>query len=380
MKSIGLWDITCPNKVFDIILIHEDEYDLYKLSIAEGITDKNGILSEYLLRPNGRANHQYFLYYLLYKFYDDGEFEIESSDTTIRVFFDIWERFVKAFNLIDVHLSSETLLLLDVYKPSFFKKTIFLIENIRAYLDLVLQPYINGNLYQLSKDDARLWWKHQPQLITDFKVCAEKLNKADIIRHSIFYEIHKQVQGLYNVFSQLHLGNIEDSFYNISAYCYFLSNNAIRQNKNLLALTLAYRSIDIYYQYHAIKEDIIKTSQRELEYSTTYPIDKSRQMISLANSEYHLTQSNIFSRDSNRTGFTDRLSNLRNKCLLAHNVCSVTFPEVSDVVTKSANLIKRIETNNRWKQLSDSFEPKVTIKNDVIFQLEDGIDSFIQKI
>lgn len=380
MKSIGLWDISCPEKVFDTILIHEDEYDCYKLSVDDGITNKNCILAEYLLRPNGRENHHYFLYYILYKFYDDGGYEIESSDNKIKVFFEIWEHFVKAFNYVDVHLSAEMLRLLDEYKPDFFKKATFFIENISIYLEDVLYPYINGNIYHLSKDESRLWWKYQPQIINDFKGCADKLNKADIIKHNIFFQIHKQVQQLYDTFNQLRVGNIEDAFYKISAYCYFLSNNANRRNNNLLALTLAYRTIDIYYQYHAIKEDIIIPSKRELEYSTTYKIDKSRQMITLANSEYHLTQSNIFSIDSNRTGFTDRLSNLRNKCLLAHNVCSATDFEVSDVITKSANLIKGIETNNRWKQLSESFEPKVVITNDVIFQMEEGIESFIQKI
>lgn len=380
MKSIGLWDISCPEKVFDIILIHEDEYDLYKLSVDEGIINKECILSEYLLRPNGRDYPHYFLYYILYKFYDDGGYKIASTDNKIKVFFEIWERFVKAFNCIDVHLSAEILLLLNEHKPSFLKKTTFFIENISSYLKDVLHPYLNGNLYQLSKDESRLWWTHEPQVISDFKSCADKLNKTDIIKHDIFFQIHKQVQYLYNTFNQLRLGNVEDAFYKISAYCYFLSNNANRRNNNLLALTLAYRTIDIYYQYHALKEDILKPSQRELVYMTTYKIENSKQMITLANSEYHLTQSNIFSIDSNRTRFTERLSNLRNKCLLAHNVCSVTNLEVSDIITKSANLIKAIETNNRWKQLSESFEPKVVFSNDVIFQMEEGIESFIQKV
>lgn len=376
MTKIIYWDNLNPYCDDDILVMTSMGYEL----LCEGIS--KGELKYpkkcFVLAPNAEERDIPLLMHYIKHCLIGLDVPIESSkyDLEHREFLNRWHSLIESLNNID-HLASlaklsDIHLLTKGHLLTNFDK---LHDELRQYLDTIMWPLVEDTPFLRTPTHIKLNCWHQA-VVNQKNLLKEYLAKMDAHSYKdiqIVKNLKVAAERIYRIWSRYEQMNAYDKLFHVSAYLFFLAKISMKRRQNIMSLVFVHRAMDIYFQNIAMENSLIIEHPKGLVYK---PFLGVKDRISLMTTEYVLVQRGIIASDLSRKNYLEWLNTTRNLSILAHGVYGVTSLETENALDKCSAIIKKIEGDLRWQQVSENYSLSNLFNYSNLYDFEREIDSY----
>ncbi len=367
--SIIIYELGCKYSSSDILIMLDD--DVYDLFLYEK-EDKS--LSEpikiYILKPNYKEEMFPFLLYYIHLI----------NNIKIDEYFDEypeyknWEILIKALNDFDIKIA---LLFLNKLKGNnfFYLNNKILFESIEVFIEKIISPLTNGFFYNTALTNKQKNWFDEEvstfNSLNNFKKSYAHLKIPFITTVCTYVDKYES-----NSVPKISNSNSE-KLYIMSAYLYQLAIHLFSIKQYQQTFLLIHRTLDFYLQAIALNELLLIPTSHGVKF-TDYEYESKP--VGLYHLNKCLLKHGKLQYSKEQADFFTWVNNSRNLSLFTHGVYSSTVKECEDLIKKTAERIKLIEGNNKWKNLAEKLKLKMNFENISIFDLEPSIDAYFTEV
>lgn len=173
-------------------------------------------------------------------------------------------------------------------------------------------------------------------------------------------------------------GRSDEAFaYGASRYCYALAQHALTLEKPVAAVMLTHRSLDLFFLSMCFNRGLATVTTDGPAYVSP---DPRRDRVYLLNSYWCLEQANAVTFDTKRYQWLQELNDVRNHLLYAHGTNGAELTWVSTAHTKAGDVVRAILGHDAWRMTAQALFPVVALTPSMLFDLESGIDSYLDEI
>lgn len=288
---------------------------------------------------------------------------------------------INNFNIHDFKNFSSIKKIIDVD----VKCKIIEIKKVSNFLDNLLNeifmPFFQQTpfLYkELEQQKAKHWLEYQLEHFTSINEFIKKINnmkKSSYIMNENIDSLETILNNYSNLINKFNNPNTttENKLFIISAYFYSLAKIFFKKNEYNFSLTFLHRTLDLYFQHIAKKDNILKYETGKLFYTNSNKGEK----IYLRATMENLTTARI---QEEQKKILHEVNDLRNYSLITHGVYGIKKEKLQEILEESKKLILNIEGNTLWFEYTKYFFSENIINNSIWYLFTPSIETFFQEI
>jgi len=362
----------------DIILILQDDCDTVLNFINKRKSPKPLMIFCLSRFFDLTKEEVYYIAYYIKKKHNLDDYKIDILDSKPHLL-NMWELLFDKISISDiasVSLINKSLNFESEYLFSYFHLVRRVIDEYTSNLLTPLikyTPYVINNISNLTT----IWPLLSNNIIKSIAGFINSLKQYSKNNGFTFNRLtDKFEQNLLNFWNEFESESLENKFKYFSAYIFRLSEIYSLNNYYFISMQLVYRALDIYMQYVALKENLIRIHDRKFVYNRT---EFSEKYISLSNTKKILSKHGCYIFKESQVNLIDTLSKLRNNSILAHSVYSYDKKLLLQQKKQSFDLINTLEGTNLWKNLYLKTDLSISLNNLDLFDVEPSIDTYFSK-
>ena len=382
MCDVNIWTGEGELDVSNAWVVKEEDEELFMIAAQEsGIVEPLACIVTTAASEHPGAFVKYFEYELL----NAGtalSLNRQSQDRDAEQFFAAWERLVAGVNSMDLAAVRHSKWLMSQYKSSDFLlwNTNKLVEVLERYVEVGQQLVSEESFLTLiplsnRRDD---WWESDCCWIKIYETLEGQIKGNGLAKPSLEAAL---LTPLFPIRSQVRnwkRGSVEDALAILWPSFVRSASVCLEGGRYNWTVLYVHRALDAYFQLCGLKDNVVLAGG-ELSYRIPIP-NRSRQTVSLCDTERKLVTEAGWISDHNRASFLRDINRARNLLRETHGAYGCSRLEAVDAVERFERLIQRIGTAqdvSRTKE-SRSFMPTLTPR--LIFEMEDRFDVFIVRI
>lgn len=370
MPSVGLWNEDSLETVRDIVLVRQNLVeDLLQLVRSGDLPPPKKI---FVVAPNGYGLEDFLCLYVLGMHHDWDIGAVEASMSSLPALLGLWRDLLKA--VADLDHTSASMCIREIGRLALpaQSKSSRLTAILDEYVRMCIQPLSDCRFFRTYDPKREVaWWDCQDGY-RDSIGAFRKILAAGLTEMPALKVLDDCADRAAKQWTSMAGKPTADKFFDMSAFCFGLAERYFSLGYLQWSYLLAYRSVDLYFQQLALRENIIIEKATELGYLG------NTNKVYLMDLEYALFQAQALSSNEGRRQFLVRINRTRNMLLATHGAHHVTETEVRDVLNDCADFVYRIESSTKWKQRSVSFFPALERGLAMLFETVPDIHTFVE--
>jgi hypothetical protein len=377
---VYIYPATATLQSHDVIMLDPAFEDYLRAEIDSGVVEEP--LRCFAVTEENLLKHGFTLSkYICYSFGPEIEPLSGEADGGQRELFKTWEHLVAAFNARILERFMVAANDINKVENGFFLNVESLVMILRKFFNLIVSPLLDCSPF-CGRDPSRkpqMWFRESVNLMQElskFITHWERFKKENMLHDGCKLEelviyARKQI-NVWQAFQKL---DATKKCFAFSAFLFGLSELHYGLRNWVISLICLHRATDLYLQYCALDEGVMKQSVRGLEYS-----NYCSERVSILNSLQVLEYSGrLVSDDVRYRDFKD-LNEDRNRLALTHSVYGIRPEDVSKYLRAVETHITKMEGSSRWAQVRRSWFPLPTLKPIILFDIEHSMDTYVKEI
>lgn len=363
----------------DILVMDYNDYEEYKI-LLEYIQEQT--YNPYkIFHLNSSACNDLDIYFILLYIKEKFKKKETVHQLNIKKFEKTLNLLIDNFNIFDVENFSSLKKIIDID----IQCKIIEIKKVNNFLDNLLNeifiPFCQQTpfLYkELEQQKAKHWLEYQLEHFTSINEFIKKINtmkKSFYIMNDNINLLERTLKNYNNLINKFnHSDTItEDKLFIISAYFYSLAKIFLKKNEFNFSLTFLHRTLDLYFQYIAKKDNILKYESGKLFYANNNKGEKVYLRATIEN----LTTARIQEKQKEVLQY---INDLRNYSLITHGVYGIEKEKLQNLLDESKTLILNIEGNSLWLEYTKYFFSENIIDNSIWYLFNPSLDTFFEEV
>lgn len=371
MPSVGFWSADTIETVHDFVLVRQSDYGYFaELTKAGDLPLPQRI---FVVAPNGNGLEDLLCLYVLGEHVDWNIAAIQSSMPDFQARYGAWRNLVQALLALDHSTASMCISEFARLASPGQSRTSRLVTVLNSYVGLCIQPLTDLRLFSAFQSDRPIPWWQEPNLYGASLSTFRTVLAPGLIEMPALELLGNAADQAARPWNSMAGRSTTDKFFDLSAFCFGLAERYVAAQHYQWGFLLAYRSVDLYFQYLGLRESVLIEKTDEIGYAGR--TDK----LHLVDVEFALYQAQALASNDLRRKFLIRINGRRNQMMLTHGAHHVTQAEASAVLTDAAHHVHLIESNSRWRQRSAAFFPPIQKGLKVLFESIPDIHTFVEE-
>jgi len=370
MATVGFWNENAIDTVPDLVLVRQSNFEYFLELVQAGELPTPQKI--FVVAPNGYGLEDLLAFYILGRNLDWDIAAIQAAAPHLAERYSAWRNLLTSLAKLDHATSSvwieEFSRSAQIYQTRADKVTTLL----RSYVRHCLQPLADVALYRTYAPNQSIpWWL----TASFYEASLSKFRKeaaAGIAEMPGLEVLTVAATLAAKPWTAMAGKPTQEKFFDLSAFCFGLAERYFALKNTQWAFLLVHRSLDLYFQYLALREGIIIEKSSELGYPSN--TDK----LYLVDLEYALYQAQALVASDDRRKFLIAVNDMRNQLLLTHGAHHVTDQETAAALKGTGDLVVDIEASTKWRQRSTAFFPPVLKGLSLLFESVPDIHTFVE--
>lgn len=371
MPSVGFWSADTIETVHDFVLVRQDDYECFwELTKAGDLPFPQKV---FVVAPNGNGLEDLLCLYVLGEHVDWDIAAIQGSMPDFQARYGAWRNLVHSLLVLDASRASLCISEFARLASPGQSRISRLVAVLNSYVGHCMQPLADLGVFRAFHPDRQVPWWQEPNLYGASLATFRKELAPGLVDMPALEFLGNAVDQAAKQWNSMAGRSTADKFFDLSAFCFGLAERYVATQHYQWGFLLAYRSVDLYFQYLGLRENVLIEKADEIGYAG------NTEKIHVVDVEYALFQAQVLASNEVRRRFLVHINGMRNQLLMTHGAHHVTQAEASAVLIDSVDLVHRIESNSRWQQRSAAFFPPIQKGLKVLFESVPDIHTFVEE-
>lgn len=369
MPTVGVWSSDTITIVPDILLVHQEDFPFFSELTRAGELPCPARV--FVVAPNGTGMEELLCLYVLGEHLQWDLAAIEASMPSFSVRYGAWSNVVQSLSGLDhVKASASIRELADRAHPKQSRMS-RLVDVLSSYVNHCVQPLSDLRLFREVQHNQSMPWWQTSSVYTDSIAKFQKSLAQALQEMPALVVLDRAATSAARPWTAMLGKPTEEKFFDLSAFCFGWAERHAASKDFQWAFLLAYRSVDLYFQYLGLESGVLIEKTDELGYPGS--LDK----VHLVDLEHQLFKSQKLASDESRRQFLVRINTARNRLFFTHGAHHVTEYEVTDILKTVSKTVERIESSTKWHQRANAFYPGIENALKMLFESVPDIHTFV---